>query len=210
MLPETASDRRTGLSVVDVRTPQEWAAGHIEGSRNIPLEELASRTGELASDRPIVAVCRTGRRSGRAVETLRRLGIEADHVEGGVAAWSDLDLPLFTPDGGPGVVLPPEGVLRAHDHEGHDHEGHDHHGNVHDEHDHEGHAHHGHVHDEHCDHDHGEGALGGSADRVLQLLSAVQEHFGDREPTEEETRAFFEQLLASEGLSPAEIQTLLS
>jgi rhodanese-related sulfurtransferase len=206
MLPQTAADRRTDLSVVDVRTPEEWAAGHIEGSRNIPLEELASRTGELAPDRPIVAVCRTGRRSGRAVETLRTLGIEADHVEGGVAAWSDLDLPLVTPDGGPGVVLPPEGVLRARGHEGH--------GHVHDEHDHEGHDHeghdHGHVHDEHCDHDHGEGALGGSADRVLQLLSAVQEHFGDHEPTEEEARAFFERLLSSEGLSPEAIQTLLS
>ncbi|MGH2720979.1 MAG: rhodanese-like domain-containing protein [Actinomycetota bacterium] len=194
MLAQTASDRRTGLWIVDVRTPEEWAAGHIEGSRNIPLEALASRMGELATDRPIVAVCRTGRRSGQAVETLRALGIAADHVEGGVAAWSDLDLPLVTPGGGPGVVLPPGGVLRAHGH--HDHDDHDHDG---------------HVHDEHCDHDHGEAALGDAAvGRVMELLSAVQEHFGDHEPTEEEVRAFFEQLLASQGLSPQEIQTLLS
>jgi hypothetical protein len=44
----------------------------------------------------------------------------------------------------------------------------------------------------------------------MELLSEVQEHFGDEEPTEEEVRAFFEQKLASEGLSPEEIQTLLS
>ena len=190
MLAQTASDRRTDLDLVDVRAPHEWAAGHIEGSRNIPLEELASRAGELAADRPIVAVCRTGRRSGRAVEALRSLGIEADHVEGGVTAWSDLGLPLVTPDGDRGVVLPPGGVLRRPSHDEHEHDGH--------------------VHDEHCDHDHEAELWGAAVGRVMELLSAVQEHFGDREPSEEEVRAFFEQMLASEGLSPEEIQTLLS
>ncbi|MGH2687610.1 MAG: rhodanese-like domain-containing protein [Actinomycetota bacterium] len=207
MLAQTASDRRTGLDIVDVRAPDEWAAGHIEGSRNIPLQELAARAEELAADRPVVAVCRTGRRSARAIETLRSLGFEADHLEGGVTAWSDLDLPLVTPDGRPGVVLPPGGTLQGPSHEEHDHQDHDHdHEHEHDHHEH----HHGHVHDEHCDHDH-EGALGEAAvGRVMELLSAVQEHFGDREPTEAEVRAFFEQRLASEGLSPEEIRTLLS
>jgi rhodanese-related sulfurtransferase len=192
VLARTASDRRTALDIVDVRAPDEWAAGHIEGSRNIPLDELAARAGELAADRPVLTVCRTGRRSARAMETLRSLGIEADHVEGGVTAWSDLDLPLVTPDGRPGVVLPPGGMLPHDAHEEHDHHGH------------------GHVHDEHCDHDH-EGAIGEAAvGRVMELLSEVQEHFGDREPTEAEVRAFFEAKLSSEGLSPEEIRTLLS
>jgi rhodanese-related sulfurtransferase len=199
VLAQTASDQRTELQIVDVRSPEEWAAGHIDGSRNIPLDDLIDRTGELAPDQAVVAVCRTGQRSSRAVDTLRSLGLEAEHVEGGVTAWSDLDLPLVTADGGPGVVLPPGGTVgHHHDHDGHDHDGHDHHE-------------HEHVHDEHCDHDHGSVELGGAAaDRAMHLIAAVQEHFGEHEPTEEEARAFFEQLLASEGLSPEEIQTLLS
>jgi rhodanese-related sulfurtransferase len=185
--PQAAFERRPDLEIVDVREPEEWSAGHIDGARNIPLAELAHRADELGKGRTIMTVCRTGSRSGRAIQLLRSLDVDADHLEGGLKAWSDLGLPLTTPAGGPGVVAPTGVRHRDHAHG---------------------------VHEEHGDHGHadrGRNQVGtAAADRVLGLLAAVQEHFGEREPTEKEARAFFEQLLAAEGRTPTEIDELLS
>lgn len=64
-----------GARVVDVRTPQEFAAGHVPGAINIPFEEVGRRAAEVGDPaEPVVLYCRTGRRSGVAAETLRRLG----------------------------------------------------------------------------------------------------------------------------------------
>ncbi len=65
-----------GALVVDVRTPQEYASGHIQGALNIPYDQIADRLNELGEkkDRPIVLYCRSGRRAGIALATLRRLG----------------------------------------------------------------------------------------------------------------------------------------
>jgi rhodanese-related sulfurtransferase len=66
---------RAGVKVVDVRTPAEFAAGHIPGAVNIPYDELARRAEEVgAPSAPVLLYCRTGRRSGIATETLRKLG----------------------------------------------------------------------------------------------------------------------------------------
>lgn len=66
-----------GARVVDVRTPQEFAAGHVPGAVNVPFDEVTRRTAELGDpDAPLVLYCRTGRRSGIAAEALRRLGYE--------------------------------------------------------------------------------------------------------------------------------------
>jgi rhodanese-related sulfurtransferase len=192
--PQTAFERRSDVEIVDVRDLREWDAGHVEGSRHIPAGELPGRSGELRGGVPVVTVCRTGRRSGAAVEVLRSLGVDADHVEGGLTAWSDQGLPLVTAGGGSGVVAPPE----TEDDDEHGHGDAHHH-----EHDHD---HHGHDHG-----DDGQGQLGTDVQqRVMELLGAAQEHFGDREPSEEEARAFFRQLLASEGMSPDEIDEILS
>jgi rhodanese-related sulfurtransferase len=61
---------------VDVRTDEEWAAGHIEGALHIPLQELEQRWQELEPyrDREIVLYCRTGRRSGIALSALQDRG----------------------------------------------------------------------------------------------------------------------------------------
>ncbi|UCF41446.1 MAG: molybdopterin-synthase adenylyltransferase MoeB [Gemmatimonadota bacterium] len=78
------------LLLLDVRMPVEWDIGHIEGSRLIPLGELPDRLGELAGNREIVTVCRTGVRSLRAVELLRAAGFRhARSMRGGVHAWSE-------------------------------------------------------------------------------------------------------------------------
>ena len=81
MLPSasaTATARRhlsEGGLLVDVRTPGEYASGHIEGALNIPLGELSARATELgAKDRPIVLYCTSGSRSAVAEHTLQKLG----------------------------------------------------------------------------------------------------------------------------------------
>lgn len=71
---------------VDVRTPEEWAAGHVEGAIHIPHTELAARWVELDAyrDDDIVLYCRTGRRSGIAEQILTQAGFEQLHNGGGL------------------------------------------------------------------------------------------------------------------------------
>ena len=69
--------------VVDVRSPLEYAAEHIPGARNIPLEEVTTRLTEFRSiHKPVVLYCRSGNRSGMAVNILKQNGI-TDVYNGG-------------------------------------------------------------------------------------------------------------------------------
>jgi rhodanese-related sulfurtransferase/uncharacterized protein YdcH (DUF465 family) len=79
--------RRDDLQVVDVREADEWAAGHLPGSVNIPMGELTQRVSELDAHHPVVVVCETGSRSVQAAHTLRQAGFAADPLEGGLRAW---------------------------------------------------------------------------------------------------------------------------
>lgn len=73
---EIQRDLAAGATVVDVRTPGEFAAGHVDGAVNIPLNEVARRSDEFtAFTPPVLLCCRTGRRSGGAALILRRRGI---------------------------------------------------------------------------------------------------------------------------------------
>lgn len=74
----TAAAAESEVVYVDVRTPEEYAAGHVEGAIHIPHTEMARRYGELArfEDREIVVYCRTGRRSGIAQGILGRQGFD--------------------------------------------------------------------------------------------------------------------------------------
>ena len=81
--------------LVDVREPDEWAEGHPPGAALIPLGELAARQGELDPARPVVTICRSGRRSLDAAEILLGEGFrDARSLTGGVIAWSDAGLPV--------------------------------------------------------------------------------------------------------------------
>jgi rhodanese-related sulfurtransferase len=84
---------------LDVREPAEWHAGRIEGSVHIPLGQLPRRADELPRNRRIIAVCRSGNRSGRAATALRRAGYDVDNLRGGLKAWRAGGLPLDPPDG---------------------------------------------------------------------------------------------------------------
>ena len=73
---------------LDVREPDEWQAGHIEGAVHIPLADLPARVGELSPDDEIVVICRSGGRSGRAVGWLNSNGFDVLNFDGGMAAWA--------------------------------------------------------------------------------------------------------------------------
>jgi len=96
--------RRDEVQVLDVREDEEWAAGHIEGARHIPLGQLSARLGELDRDRPVVTVCRSGGRASKATELLTRAGWTAQTMSGGMARWADDGVTVIKADGGPGRV----------------------------------------------------------------------------------------------------------
>ena len=78
---------KEGAVIVDVRTKSEYLAGHIDGSKNIPLDIIKKETASLKKlNKPIVTVCRSGNRSGMAKAILSSAGIEV--YNGG--AWTSL------------------------------------------------------------------------------------------------------------------------
>jgi phage shock protein E len=72
--PKTRADSLAQVVFVDVRTPQEFAAGHVKGAINIPYDQMQKRWKELAQyrDRPMVVYCRTGHRAGIALSVLEQ------------------------------------------------------------------------------------------------------------------------------------------
>jgi rhodanese-related sulfurtransferase len=73
--------------VLDVRTSEEFAAGHLPDAVNIPVDELRSRLAELPHDRPLVAYCQVGQRGYLAVRLLREAGYQAMNLSGGFKTY---------------------------------------------------------------------------------------------------------------------------
>lgn len=85
--------------VVDVRSASEWEAGHIPGSLNVPLSNLADRMFEIPRDKPVVLYCRTGYRSLIAASMLQAEGYhQLFDMVGGITAWNRQQFPLMTPE----------------------------------------------------------------------------------------------------------------
>ena len=87
--------------LIDVSEPAEYAAGHAVGARSVPLASLAAGSKDLPKDLPknktlpLVVVCPTGSRAGKAVATLKALGFEnARALAGGLEAWRAANLPV--------------------------------------------------------------------------------------------------------------------
>jgi rhodanese-related sulfurtransferase len=78
-----------GVIVVDVRSGQEYAGGHIEGAISIPLEEIAAKAAELLPDKDavILVYCRSGMRSHAAAEALADMGYTLVYDFGGIQSW---------------------------------------------------------------------------------------------------------------------------
>lgn len=75
-----------GGLLVDVRTADEFADGHLDGAVNIPVDELRGRLAEVPRDREVIVYCRTGRRSANAAEILGGAGIKVRDL-GKMSAW---------------------------------------------------------------------------------------------------------------------------
>jgi hydroxyacylglutathione hydrolase len=81
--------------VLDVRAPREWAAGHIEGSVNLPLNHLEERIAEIPRERRLAVHCAGGYRSSIAASLLHRRGLtNLIEMAGGFAAWEAAKLPV--------------------------------------------------------------------------------------------------------------------
>jgi len=79
---------RDDVVVIDVREDWEYAEGHIPGATLVPLGEIPNRLDEIPKDKTVVAVCRSGNRSGQATDFLRNQGFDNVHnMQGGMNAW---------------------------------------------------------------------------------------------------------------------------
>jgi rhodanese-related sulfurtransferase len=83
--------------VIDVCEANEFAAGHVGGAKNIPLSQLEQKLPSVVKNKalPVILVCQSGARSGRAVSIAKKLGYEqAQSLGGGLGAWSKANLPV--------------------------------------------------------------------------------------------------------------------
>ena len=94
--PEWVARHRGEVHVLDVRTPAEFAGelGHLDGAQLIALDELRARAAEVPSDKPVVVVCQTGKRSALGTVILAKAGIaRVANAAGGMVRWRELGLP---------------------------------------------------------------------------------------------------------------------
>jgi hydroxyacylglutathione hydrolase len=81
--------------LLDVRTAEEYAEGHIKGALLIPVQELQQRISEVPKDRQVYVYCRSGVRSVRASKILVKAGYtRVENVQGGFMAWKDAGYPV--------------------------------------------------------------------------------------------------------------------
>lgn len=86
-----------GAFILDVRQPEEWAEGHIEGATLIPLDQLGNRLNEIPKDSNIVVVCRSGNRSAQGRDLLLLNGFtQVTSMAGGMNGWQSAGLPVIT------------------------------------------------------------------------------------------------------------------
>ena len=110
---------RSKVTLLDVRTPEETAAGMLDGAVNIPVDELRGRLGELPKDRPVYAYCAVGLRGYVAARILSQHGYDAYNLSGGIKTYRDAHdeacapsptdcIGMKKPDDGPAPGAPAE------------------------------------------------------------------------------------------------------
>jgi phage shock protein E len=78
---------KSGAKLIDVRSPSEFAGGHIDGAENVPVDRIGSRAAALAKEgRPVVVYCASGMRSASAKRALKSAGVEVYDL-GGMGRW---------------------------------------------------------------------------------------------------------------------------
>lgn len=88
--------------LLDVREPDEWDRGHAPHATSAPLSALDPAA--VPQDRPVIAVCRSGNRSGQAAQALAQAGLDVRNLAGGMSAWAAQGLPVVRADGAPGEI----------------------------------------------------------------------------------------------------------
>lgn len=74
--------------LIDVRTPGEFASGHVPGAKNVPLQTLAQNLDQVPRDQPVMVICRSGSRSGMACNLLAKQGYDnLTNLQGGTMRW---------------------------------------------------------------------------------------------------------------------------
>ncbi len=91
----------TSVLLLDVRTPEEFAEGHLPGGYLLPVQELERRIKELEPyrDKTIIVYCRSGNRSARATALLQRHRFRAYNMSGGIREWQRRGFPTLIPKG---------------------------------------------------------------------------------------------------------------
>jgi rhodanese-related sulfurtransferase len=92
--------------LLDVREPEEWAAGHAPGAHHLPMMEVPARMSQVPTDREVVVVCRSGGRSGQVVSYLMGNGWDnVRNLDGGMQSWAAAGLDVVSENGQPATVL---------------------------------------------------------------------------------------------------------
>jgi rhodanese-related sulfurtransferase len=92
--------------LLDVREPDEWAAGHPPGAHHVPMMDIPARAEEVPTDRDVVVVCRVGGRSAQVVAYLKQRGFDnVYNLDGGMYAWAAAGRPVVGEDGSAGHVI---------------------------------------------------------------------------------------------------------
>lgn len=94
---ELHEQRESGAApvVIDVRTAEEYATGHIPGALNVPFDQVAERISEIDAPHGVALYCMVGPRARKGESALRAVGYESVfHLEGGLAAWKAAGLPV--------------------------------------------------------------------------------------------------------------------
>lgn len=99
LTPEAAVQliNRSKAVVVDVCEADEFATGHVVGAKNVPFSEMEKKLTTVVKNKsvPVILVCQSGARSGRAVALAKTLGYDqAQSLAGGLAAWKSANLPI--------------------------------------------------------------------------------------------------------------------
>jgi len=92
--------------LLDVREPDEWAAGHAPGAHHVPMMEIPARTAEVPADVEVVVVCRSGGRSGQVVSYLMGNGWDnVRNLDGGMQSWAATGREVVSENGQQARVL---------------------------------------------------------------------------------------------------------
>lgn len=98
-LADWLAEDADGVQIVDVRERYEREAGHIGGTRHVPMAALSEQAPTIDRERPVVFYCRVGSRSTMAAQAFRAAGYQALSMSGGLVRWASEGRPLQPQDG---------------------------------------------------------------------------------------------------------------